>query len=137
MRAMARRRLSLALLPCLLLAGCGGATPAAQAPAPVVDSNPAAPVPQNAPVDAGKDCVKAEGKCGGGVCAVTVKNDCGDPVRCELVIAVTCDSQGGTSAANGDDHVTVASHATGEVDAQAGCSGGQILRTEVQKLACK
>jgi hypothetical protein len=94
-------------------------------------------MPQNEPVESGKDCVKAQGKCGGGVCNVSVKNDCDEPVHCELAISARCDTQGGTSDASGGDRVTVAAHATGEVDAQVGCSGGQIVRTQVQKLACK
>jgi|HubBroStandDraft_4_1064222.scaffolds.fasta_scaffold149391_2 hypothetical protein len=115
---------------------CGGAPPPppSSPPAPV---EPTASIPQNEPVESGRDCVKAEGKCGGGVCNVSVKNDCNDAVHCELAITARCEAQGGTSDASGGDRVTVAAHSTGEVDAQVGCSGGQIVRTEVQKLACK
>jgi hypothetical protein len=119
-----------------VLFACGGAPPPppVSAPPPV---EPTAALPQNEPVESGKDCVKAQGKCGGGVCNVSVKNDCNEAVHCELAISARCDSQGGTSDAGGGERVTVAAHATGEGDAQVGCSGGQIVRTEVQKLTCK
>ncbi len=119
-----------------VLLACGGAPPPPASSRPPA-AEPTASIPQNEPVESGKDCVRAEGKCGGGVCNVSVKNDCNDVVRCELAITARCDAQGGTSDASGGDRVTVAAHGTGEVDAQVGCSGGQIVRTEVQKLTCK
>lgn len=123
------------------LAACGGGTPAPQgpasSPAPPAPPVPVADVPQSAPVDSGMDCAHATGKCGGGTCALTIKNDCDQPVHCELQVAATCETQNGTVAANGGDRTTIAPHESGDLGAQASCSGGPIVHTEVQKLACK
>jgi len=125
---------ALALL--IALAACGGA--ATQAPAPPSPAAaPAEALPEFAAIDSGKSCAKAEARCGGGACSVKLKNDCDAPVRCHLSITTTCDTQGGTSAANGEDHATIAAHEAGVLDAQAGCSSGPTVRTEVDKLSCK
>ncbi len=123
------------------VAACGGGTPAPQAPAPSAEPaappTPVADVPQSARVDSGKDCAHATGKCGGGTCALTIKNDCDQPVHCDLQVAATCETQNGTVAANGGDRTTIAPHESGDLGAQASCSGGPIVHTEVQTLVCK
>jgi hypothetical protein len=88
-------------------------------------------------VDSGKDCAKAEGRCGGGVCNAKVKNDCDAAVRCDLAMSATCDNPQGNSAASGGDHATIAAHESGEIDAQVTCTSGPIVHTEIVKLACK
>ena len=125
----------------LALGACGGGTPAPQAPAPSAQPSapptPVADVPESAPVDSGKDCAHATGKCGGGTCALTINNDCDGPVHCDLQVAATCETQNGTVAANGGDRATIAAHESGDLGAQAACAGGPIVHTEVQKLVCK
>jgi hypothetical protein len=93
-------------------------------------------VPASAPIDTGKDCAHATGKCGGGTCNVTIKNDCDQPVHCELQVSATCQSQNGTDSANGGDRTTIAAHETGDLGAQASCSG-PVVHTEAEKLVCK
>jgi hypothetical protein len=127
-------------LATLIVAGCGGAPPpppAAPPPAP----EPAAEAPSGPPaaeaVDTGKDCAKAEGQCGGGGCNVTIKNACEASVRCELEVSAQCESQGGTSEAGGKQRDSIGPGASGTIGAQATCSGGRVLHTEVRKLVCK
>ena len=119
------------------MVACGGAPP----PAPAAPAAPEVPAVSTTPstdaVDTGKDCAKAEAKCGGGACNIHVKNGCDTPVRCALEIAVACTVQGGTSEANAADHATIDPHGEGDVGAQAACSGGQVARTSVRTLACK
>jgi hypothetical protein len=121
------------------IAACGGGTPAPQGPGPSAEPAPTAPAagaPQSGPIDSGKDCARATGKCGGGTCALTIKNDCDQPVHCELQVSATCQSQNGTDAANGGDRATIAAHESGDLGAQATCSG-PVVHTEVEKLVCK
>jgi hypothetical protein len=128
---------------CVAIGGllcCGGqqaAAPPAAAPAETGTANSASSAPQWAPVDTEKDCAKAQAQCGGGVCDAKVKNDCDAPVRCVLEIAVTCGSLGGASTANGSERATINPHETSDIGAQATCGGGEVLRTEIQKLSCK
>jgi hypothetical protein len=131
-----------AVVPFLVaLAACGGGTPAPQAPAPsgepAPQTVPVADVPQSAPIDSGKDCAHATGKCGGGTCALTIKNDCDQPVHCNLQVAATCETQNGTVAADAGDRTTIAAHESGDLGAQATCAGGPVVHTEVQKLLCQ
>ncbi len=63
------------VLSVLALIACGGGTPAPQAPTPSAEPATPAPaegVPQAGPIDSGKDCAHATGKCGGGTCALTI-----------------------------------------------------------------
>lgn len=133
--------LAFALALALALVACGGAAPAPQAPAssagPSSPPAPVADVPESAPVDSGKDCAHATGKCGGGTCALTIKNDCDQPVHCDLQVSATCETQNGTVAADGADRATIAAHESGDLGAQATCAGGPVVHTEVQKLVCK
>jgi hypothetical protein len=128
---------------CVAIAGplhCAGQRPAAQPaaiPAETNAPNSASSSPQWAPVETERDCAKAQAQCGGGVCDAKVKNDCDAPIRCALEITVTCSSLGGGSTANGSEHATIGAHDTGDIGAQATCGGGDVLRTEIQKLTCK
>ena len=122
------------------LAACGGEQPAPQAPPTPPSAAPpvgTASPPPSAAIETGKDCAKAEGRCGGGTCDVTVKNDCDQAVRCELQVAATCVTQDGTAAADAGDRATVAAHETGSIAAQATCTGGSVVHTEVGKLTCR
>ena len=83
------------------------------------------------------DCAKAEGQCGGGGCNVTIKNGCDAAVRCGLEVSAQCESQGGTSEAGGKERTTIPAGASGGLGAQATCSGGRVLHTEVRKLVCQ
>jgi hypothetical protein len=138
MQAPARHAVVLVIFA---LAACGGGTPAPQGPAPSAQPpaapTPVADVPESAPIDSGKDCAHATGKCGGGTCAVTIKNDCDQPIRCDLQMTATCETQNGTVAADGADRATIGAHESSDLGAQATCAGGPIVHTEVQKLACK
>jgi hypothetical protein len=93
-------------------------------------------VPASSAFDSGKDCAHATGKCGGGTCDLTIKNDCDQPVRCELQVSATCQSQSGTVGANGGDKTTIGPHETGDLGAQATCAG-PVVHTEVEKFVCK
>ncbi len=122
----------------VLSTGCGGAPPAppaAPAPPPT-ESAPSAP-PSAEPVDTGKDCATAQGRCGGGACNVTVKNGCDQAVRCELEISATCESQSGTAEAGGKERQGFAPGTSGDLGAQATCTDGRVVRTEIRKLSCK
>jgi hypothetical protein len=63
---------------------------------------------------------------------VTIKNDCDQPVHCDLQVSATCSAD----SANGGDRTTIAAHETADLGAQASCSG-PIVHTEVEKLVCK
>jgi hypothetical protein len=139
-KAMQESASGLLGLATLLVAGCGGAPP----PPPAAPPPAAEPAPEAASgppaaeaVDTGKDCAKAEGQCGGGGCNVTIKNACDASVRCELEVSAQCESQGGTSEAGGKQRDSIAAGATGAIGAQATCSGGRVLHTEVRRLTCK
>lgn len=121
------------------LTACGGARPAAQPPpsaqppAPSAESSP----PAAEPVASGMDCVTAQALCGAGVCNVSVKNGCNQPVRCTLEISATCDSPAGMNDATGREHDTFAAGSTGDLATRASCTGGPIVHTEVRTLSCK
>jgi len=124
----------------VLLAACGGTTPAPSAPPPATESPPASTpqIPDWSALESGKACAKAQSRCGGGVCDVRVKNDCDAPVHCDLAISATCQGgEGGGSVASGGDRGTIGAHESGEIDAQASCTSGPIVHTEVQQLLCR
>jgi hypothetical protein len=123
-------------LPSLMLAACGGSQPVVRPPAEPEPLPPSA-TPQAQAVDSGKECAKAEARCGSGICNVTVKNDCDARVHCELTVTATCDTAGAATEVYGGDRASIDAHASGEVDAQATCSTGQTLHTEVRKLTCR
>jgi hypothetical protein len=131
-----------AFCPCILpltlaLAAACGATPPPVAPsAPPSAPAPASQTPATEAVASGMDCAVAEARCGGGSCNVKIKNGCDRAVRCELAVTATCETQNGTSQANGQERDSFAAGSTGELGAQATC-GGQVLHTEVTKLTCK
>jgi hypothetical protein len=134
-----------AALPALLAASCGGAPPppplADPAPGPVEDDDaaeaaePAAPVKE--PVSAGKDCVKAEAECGGGVCLVTLKNGCEQPVTCDLFVTAICQAKTDRVEARARKRDTFAAKTDGPMSAEAKCSDGNVIHTEVQELRCE
>jgi hypothetical protein len=121
------------------LCGCGGAQAAPKPPpsTPSAVDSAATAAPSTQPVETGKDCATAEGKCGGGVCDVTVKNGCSQAIRCELEVAATCESQSGTAESGGRERDTFAAGASGDLGAKATCADGRVVRTEVRQLSCK
>jgi len=138
--ATQKSALGLPGLATLLMAACGGAPPPpAAAPTPAAEPTPGASSgpPAAEAVDTGNDCAKAEGQCGGGGCNVTIKNACAAAVRCELEVSAQCESQGGSSEAGGKQRDTIQAGASGTIGAQATCSGGRVLHTEVHRLVCK
>jgi len=135
---MAALRTPMALVA--FLTACGGSAPPPQpapsaSPSPPTDSQSALPAEEAA--DTGSACAGAKASCGGGICNVKIKNACDQPVRCELAITATCDSQTGSMQANGADHGTFAAGGSGELAAQATCSGSRVVHTEIKKLSCK
>jgi hypothetical protein len=122
-----------------LAAACGGSQSAAPAPVAPSDVAPASltpTAPVSMPIDTGKDCAKAEVRCGGGDCDAKVKNDCEAAVSCALKITATCETENGGVEAKGAERGSIAAHETGDVGAQAGCPG-RALHTEVETLVCK
>jgi hypothetical protein len=88
-------------------------------------------------METGMACATAQGRCGGGVCNVSIKNGCEATVRCELEISAQCETQSGTAEAGGKERDSFAAGTSGDLGARATCADGRVTRTEVRKLLCK
>lgn len=133
---------SLVLLASLLALGCGApaaapATPAATSVEPVADVPAKPAAPDKVAVATGKDCAKAEAVCENGLCAITVKNGCADPITCNVAIAAVCKSTTETGEARARGRDTVAANASGKISVGASCQGGVVLTTEVKEMQCR
>jgi hypothetical protein len=122
-----------------LLAGCAAPPPPPKPPAP--PPPPAAPPepapPTKEPVATGKDCATAEAECAGGVCAVEIKNGCDQPITCDLFLTATCQAQTEMVEARARKRDTFAAKTDGQLSAEAKCTEGDVIHTEVKELACK
>jgi hypothetical protein len=96
---------------------------------------PAPPTPE--PIDTGKDCAKATVECGGGVCLAKVKNDCAEPVTCELNILAGCSEAAASGDAHGKDRATIPAKAESEFSAKVDCQGGSVELTKADGMSCK
>lgn len=125
-------------LAAALCAACGGAAPPPAEAAPATSLAPVSDTPPaSAPVDTGKACATAQGRCGGGACSVTIKNGCDSSVRCELDVLAQCEAQSGSAEATGKGRDSFAPGASGDLGANATCADGRVTRTEVSKLVCR
>lgn len=122
--------------------GCGSPPPPPPppqpAPPPVEEEASAEPeeiVPEE--VDAGKECVKAVARCGGGVCAVATKNECDGPVTCELAVDATCKQGPDLIKATGRTRKTVNAGTEEELAVEGDCIEGNVVFTEVTSMSCR
>lgn len=111
-------------------------TPEATA-APALTKAPVDAPPDKVAVDAGKDCVKAEAECSGGLCDVTVKNGCDQPVTCDVGIGAVCKTDAEMIDAKGRGRDTVAAKANGKIQVVANCQRGVVMTTEVKDMHCR
>lgn len=96
---------------------------------------PATPTPQA--IETGKECATATVECAGGVCLAKVKNDCPEPITCDLESLTTCTGETQTGEARGKGRGTVPAKSEGELSSAAGCEGGQVQLTMPESLACR
>lgn len=123
------------------LGGCSSPPPPPDPPPqPSATAAPAPEAPQEIPrepVASGKDCVKAEAQCGGGVCALRLENKCEQPVTCALAILTVCEDKHDLIQVKGKARETFASGSTTEISAPAKCTSGAPVSTKVQGLECQ
>lgn len=93
-------------------------------------------IPKEA-VESGMDCAKAEAQCGGGVCAVTMKNGCDKAVTCDFSILTVCQAETDLVQAKAKRRETFASGAKESVSIAADCAANRIVSTKVSALVCK
>ena len=121
--------------------GCGSPPPPkpAEAPESPVEADEPVDVSELGPeeVETGKDCATAMSECDLGVCTVTVKNGCSEPVTCELSILSLCRDTTTTGEAKGVGRDTVAAGASVEIQAGADCDGREVVGTTFQRMSCK
>lgn len=124
-----------------IISGCASAPPppppAPAAPAPV-EAVPDEPAPiEKVPVETGRDCATAVAECGGGVCLITMKNGCEVPITCDLFISASCRANTTMVEARARKRDTFAPKTDGEMSAEAKCTDGDVIHTEVQELRCE
>jgi hypothetical protein len=89
------------------------------------------------PLEAPKPCLKGEAACGGGVCDLTVKNDCDAPLTCDVVIVSSCKTNTGFGEARGRKRATFAAKAPDKLNIGALCTEGDVMRTQVSEIKCQ
>ena len=124
-------------LAALVLGGCPSKPPPATAPTATAKAVEPPPPPTPEPIETGKDCAKATVECGGGVCLAKVKNDCADPVTCELNILAGCSEAAASGEARSKGRATIPAKAEGEFSAKGDCQGGSVELTKADGMACK
>lgn len=121
-----------------LSGGCAGAKPPPPKPKPPSDE----PEPEDfeeiepEPIETGKDCVSAEVECGGGVCVANVKNDCDDPVTCNLAIMASCRTGTTTGEARTKSRATFRAKTEDKMSAQGDCADGEVILTVADSMSC-
>jgi hypothetical protein len=86
----------------------------------------------------GKPCATGQSVCGGGVCDLTVKNDCDAPLTCDVFVASTCRTASGAGEARARKRGTFPAKAEDKLNIAALCQeGGEALRTTVSELKCQ
>jgi hypothetical protein len=128
----------------LAATGCGSPPPPAP---PAQPAAPTAPEPEPASsqpaaaekekVSSGMECAPAEAECQGGVCSVTLKSGCDQPITCELAIVANCKSGSSMVEAKARSRGTVPAKSEGKLSAAANCTEGQVVNTELQELRCR
>lgn len=130
-----------ALVSLVGAAGCSSAEPPPpKDPGPIVaeTAKPVAPaeIPSD-PVDLGSDCAKAEARCGGGVCELSMENGCDKPLTCEFAMLTVCQAQTDLVQAKAKRRDTFAAKTKDKVSFAADCAQGQVVSTKVEKASCK
>jgi hypothetical protein len=88
-------------------------------------------------VDTGTDCATAQAVCEGGVCTATIKNDCSEPVTCQLEVLAICRGATDTGEARGKARDTVAVGQEYDMQAGADCQDKSVTATTVESLSCR
>ena len=121
-----------------LLGACGPPPPPPLPPAPPpapVEVKP--PEPVKGPLACNLECAKPEAECDGGVCKVTIKNSCEQPITCDLFITASCKSGTAMVEAKARKRETFAPKTDGEMALAANCTEGEIVLTEAKELQCQ
>jgi hypothetical protein len=121
-----------------LLGACSPPPPPPKPPEPPpapVDTTP--PEPVKVPLTCGLECVKSEAECDGGVCKLTIKNSCEQPVTLDLFIVASCKSGTAMVEAKARKRETFAAKTDGEMALAANCSEGEVVLTEAKELLCQ
>lgn len=104
------------------LAACGGASEEATPPDVV---------------PTGRDCAKAEVRCGGGRCVAAIDNRCDLPITCSVQVESICQVGGESGRTNASSkEVTTLGHAARSIEAQVSCEGA-VVTTTLERLACE
>jgi hypothetical protein len=88
-------------------------------------------------VETGKDCATAQAVCEGGVCTATIKNDCSEPITCELKVLAICRGATDTGEARGKARDTIAASQEYDMQAGADCQDKAVTATTVEGLSCR
>ena len=96
---------------------------------------PAPPTPE--PIETGKDCAKATVECGGGVCLAKIKNDCAEPVTCELNIVLGCSEAASSGEARSKGRATIPAKTENDFSTKGDCEGGSVVLTKADGMSCK
>ena len=125
-------------LTTLALGACGPSAPKpTTAPTATAAANEPPPKPEVNPIDTGKDCATATTECGGGVCLAKVKNDCDQPVTCELDILAACSGATVTGDARSKGRATIPAKTESKFSAQGNCEDGTVDLTTAESMSCK
>jgi hypothetical protein len=124
-----------------VLIGACSAPPPPPAGKPEPAEKPAAPPSLRMEKEAlqlGKACATGQSVCGGGVCDLTVKNDCEAPLTCDVFVSSSCRTTSGTGEGRGRKRGTFPAKAEEKLNVPALCpEGGEALRTTVTDLKCQ
>ena len=104
-------------------------------PPPPIDTTPVEPVKEA--LACNLECAKADALCAGGVCNITLKNSCEQPITCDLFIVANCRSGSDLVEAKARKRETFAAKTDGEMSLAANCAQGEVVRTEAKELQCK
>lgn len=132
---------SLALPIALVLTGACGGSPPPPPKKPAPESME--PEPEDfgemdpEPIETGKDCLTATTECGGGVCIANVKNDCDEPVTCELEIMASCRAGTSSGEARTKSRATFRGKSEDKMSAAGDCADGEVVFTVAEGMSCK
>jgi len=125
-------------LATLVLCACGPSTPKPiTAPTATAAANEPPPPAEVKPIDTGKDCATATTECAGGVCLAKVKNDCDQPVTCELDILAACSGSTTSGDARSKGRATIPAKTESKFSAQGNCEGSTVDLTTAESMSCK
>jgi hypothetical protein len=123
-----------------LVAACSAPPPpppAAPLPDPTAMAPRVEPHMSKDPVSLGKPCATGEAVCGGGVCDLTVKNDCDAALTCDVFVSSSCRTSTEIGEARGRKRGTFAAKEVGKLNVPALCPDGNVVRTAVAEVKCQ